>query len=124
MHEDQLALRAEIEKTADVVGADGVEGKAERARRDSRLARPVSTATPVVDISRGRRDRSHMEPSAPVNVPVPPVSSEGVDLTQIRPLKRVSPAERLSALTIADNNLLRLRRNARRFCSRATEPHP
>jgi hypothetical protein len=48
-------------------------------------------------------------------VPAQPVSSEGVDLTQIRALKRLTPAQRLAALTAAANNLLRLRKNARRL---------
>ena len=47
--------------------------------------------------------------------PAPPTSSEGVDLTQIRALKRLTPAQRLAALTAAANNLLRLRKNARRL---------
>ncbi|MCK6545621.1 hypothetical protein L6R52_07105 [Myxococcota bacterium] len=49
----------------------------------------------------------------------PPASSpilnrDGVDLTQIRALKAMSPIERLRALVIAANNLLELRRRARR----------
>lgn len=55
-----------------------------------------------------------MERSVPAGPPAPTVSSEGVDLTQILALKRLTPTERLAALTKAANNLLRLRRNARR----------
>jgi|JI10StandDraft_1071094.scaffolds.fasta_scaffold71111_6 hypothetical protein len=56
-----------------------------------------------------------MDPQSPPVVPAQPVSSEGVDLTQIRALKRLTPAQRLAALTAAANNLLRLRKNARRL---------
>lgn len=56
-----------------------------------------------------------MDPQSPPAVPAQPVSSEGVDLTQIRALKRLTPAQRLAALTAAANNLLRLRKNARRL---------
>lgn len=51
----------------------------------------------------------------PPAAPPPPTSAEGVDLTQIRALKRLTPAQRLAALTAAANNLLGLRRNARRL---------
>lgn len=56
-----------------------------------------------------------MDSQPPPAVPPPPTSAEGVDLTQIRALKRLTPAERLAALTAAANNLLRLRKNARRL---------
>jgi len=55
-----------------------------------------------------------MERPNPTDRSAPPVSSEGVDLTQIRALKRLTPSERLDALTKAANNLLRLRRSVRR----------
>ncbi len=45
----------------------------------------------------------------------PNVSAEGVDLTQIRALKAMTPTERLRALVVAANNLLRLKENARRL---------
>jgi hypothetical protein len=56
-----------------------------------------------------------LEGAEPAPAPPPPTSAEGVDLTQIRALKRLTPAERLAALTAAANNLLRLRKNARRL---------
>lgn len=43
-----------------------------------------------------------------------PVSAEGVDLTQIRRLRAMTPTERAQALVKAANALLRVRRGARR----------
>ncbi|MEQ9501663.1 MAG: hypothetical protein RIT81_32630 [Deltaproteobacteria bacterium] len=43
-----------------------------------------------------------------------PISAEGVDLTQIRALKAMTPTERVRALVVAANNLIRLRKNVRR----------
>lgn len=48
------------------------------------------------------------------NPPKPHVSREGVDLTQIRALKAMTPTERVRALVVAANNLLAFRKNARR----------
>jgi len=56
-----------------------------------------------------------LEGAEPEPAPAAPTSAEGVDLTQIRALKRLTPAQRLAALTAAANNLLRLRKNARRL---------
>ncbi len=55
-----------------------------------------------------------MERPPPAGEPTPSISAEGVDLSQIRALKQLTYAERLAALTRAANNLLRLRKNARR----------
>lgn len=56
--------------------------------------------------------------SAPSPTEVQPVepelSSAGVDLTQIRALKALTPTERARALATAANNLLRLKKNVRR----------
>lgn len=43
-----------------------------------------------------------------------PVSDEGVDLSQIRALRAMTPSQRARALKQAANALLRLRRHARR----------
>jgi hypothetical protein len=97
------------------IGPSNADGSACSAPTFARPSKaPGCDLTADVDISRGRRSRSHVKPLAPVTVAQPPVNSEGVDLTQIRALKRLTPAERLKALTTAANNLLRLRRNVRR----------
>lgn len=44
-----------------------------------------------------------------------PVSDEGVDLTQIRALRAMTPTERAEALKRAANAMLELRRRARRI---------
>ncbi|MCA9552085.1 MAG: hypothetical protein KC933_18740 [Myxococcales bacterium] len=46
--------------------------------------------------------------------PERPVSREGVDLTQIRALKAMTPDERVRALVEAANNLIRFKKNVRR----------
>jgi hypothetical protein len=45
----------------------------------------------------------------------PLVNSEGVELTQIRALKAMTPTERTRAHQATANNLSRLRRSARRL---------
>lgn len=42
------------------------------------------------------------------------MSREGVDLTQIRALKAMTPDERVRALVEAANNLIRFKKNVRR----------
>lgn len=54
-------------------------------------------------------------PAASVRPPRSELSSEGVDLTQIRALKALTPTERVRALVTAANNLLKLKKNARRL---------
>jgi len=44
----------------------------------------------------------------------PPTSAEGVDLTQIRALKAMTPTERVIALKHAANALIEMRRKMRR----------
>lgn len=46
--------------------------------------------------------------------PEPLVNRDGVDLTQIRRMKAMTPTERVRTLVVAANNVIRLRKNARR----------
>ncbi|MBI2373695.1 MAG: hypothetical protein HYV07_06815 [Deltaproteobacteria bacterium] len=50
----------------------------------------------------------------PLEKQAPPVASNGVDLTQSRALRRMTPTERARALVVAANNLLRIKHGARR----------
>lgn len=54
------------------------------------------------------RNSADAEPTRPVT------NADGVDLTQIRRLLAMTPTERMHALVEAANNLLHIRRNARR----------
>jgi len=55
---------------------------------------------------------SGSEPETP-DEPARPVSAEGVDLTQVRALKAMTPDERFDALVEAANRLRELRSDGR-----------
>ena len=52
--------------------------------------------------------------NGPTSPPAPLTNRDGVDLTQIRALKAMTPTERVRALVVTVNNLMRFKKNARR----------
>lgn len=83
----------------------------------SRAPSAKSTALPaIVDFTTQGDKRSAMAEKrrAEEEHPEPLVNRDGVDLTQIRRLKAMTPTERVRSMVVAANNLIRLRRNLRR----------
>lgn len=78
--------------------------------------RSVTVRAPL--ICRRRRDETWcVADEQPTVAPRPetPVSSEGVDLTQIRALRRLTPTERVRVLVATVRNLQQAKQNVRRL---------